>query len=148
MKKAILYTDGGTRGGNPGVSACGFVIIEHGDESGDVVVEGATLLGCEVSNNEAEYGGLIYGLYNCAAHGYTHVHVFTDSQIMANQMNGLYGVKAPNLQDCYAEAKIEEQRFEHVTYEWISRKNNSRSDRLVRDLLDEEMAIRKDYRRE
>lgn len=142
MRYATLYTDGGTRGGNPGVSACGFVLMDK--DSDQIVVEGATLIGPEATNNEAEFAGLIFGLFNCAEYGFTHVHVFTDSQIMANQMNGTYSVKAPNLQECYSEAKKEESKFKQVTYEWISRNKNVRADMLVRDLLNVEMAMRKD----
>ena len=140
MKNCQIYTDGGTRGKNPGVSACGFVLME----SGYTVVEAACLLDGITSNNESEYGGVVMGLFNAAARGYTHVDLFTDSQLVANQMTGKFQVNSAVLKECVEEARIEESKFEVVRYTWIPRAQNARADRVVRDLLDEEMARRKD----
>lgn len=134
-----LFTDGGTRGGNPGFSACGFVVM---DKEGEVVFEFATLLDGKCSNNVAEYGGLILGLHYCSSAGFRTLDVFTDSKLMAEQMDGLYAVRAEALKPCFVEAKEEEARFEEVSYHWVSRQFNKHADRLVRELLDEFMEQR------
>ena len=55
--KAIIYTDGGSRG-NPGPGALGVVVT---DESGKVLKEYSHYLG-EVTNNQAEYEAVIFAL--------------------------------------------------------------------------------------
>ncbi|MBU2219670.1 reverse transcriptase-like protein, partial [Patescibacteria group bacterium] len=55
--KYILYTDGGSRG-NPGEAALGVVIC---NEKGDALKKYNQALG-EMTNNEAEYQALIFGL--------------------------------------------------------------------------------------
>lgn len=136
MKYAEAFTDGGTRGGNPGISGCGFVLLEDGE----IIVEAATLIEDKCSNNVAEFCGIAFALFNAAERGYTHIDIYTDSQIVQQQLSGVYAVKSPNLIEPYEETKEEEARFECVTYNWIPREQNRRADYLVRKLLDDRMA--------
>jgi ribonuclease HI len=132
-----LYSDGGTRGGNPGVSASGFVVWDSTNTQ--IIYETADLIPHIVSNNFAEYLALASGLHWCANKGYTHVDCFLDAQVVTNHMNGTYAVKSKNLIECFEGTKAEESRIPVVTYTWIPRKLNSRADGLVRTLLDVEM---------
>ena len=50
MKRVIIEADGGSRG-NPGPSACGYVLM---DEQGQVLVDKGVYLGI-TTNNQAEY---------------------------------------------------------------------------------------------
>ncbi len=51
-----IYSDGGARG-NPGPSACAFVVFD----GGKLRAQGSTHLGVG-TNNQAEYGGVILAL--------------------------------------------------------------------------------------
>lgn len=133
MSHCQLFTDGGTRGGNPGYSASGFVIM---DVEGETLLEWAQMLEGKCSNNVAEYCGLIAGLSHCAALGFKSVDVFTDSKIMAEQMSGVFAVRTPALKECFDEATMESEAFDHISYNWVSRKFNQRADYIVRQILD------------
>jgi ribonuclease HI len=91
--KLKVYTDGGSRG-NPGPAAYAVVIT---DESGKVVKEYGRYLG-RMTNNEAEYNGAISALKEALALGADEVEVFSDSEVMVRQVNGVYRCKAANLQ--------------------------------------------------
>ena len=89
MKNAWqLRCDGGSRG-NPGPGAYGFVLA---DPSGAEIEARGEYLG-SVTNNVAEYRGLIAGLEAAARHGVTALDVSMDSELVIRQMTGQYRVK-------------------------------------------------------
>ena len=57
------------------------------------------------TNNEAEYKALIRALGHLVAEAIPEVKIHTDSQLVANQMNGLWKVKDPKLKILHSEAK-------------------------------------------
>ena len=89
---AIIYTDGGSRG-NPGPSACGFVVM---DTSQNILARGGEYLGI-TTNNQAEYHGVRLGLEKALAMGLKKIEFKLDSMLVVNQMNGLYTIKNRDL---------------------------------------------------
>ena len=59
-----------------------------------------------------------------------------DSQLVANQMNGIYKIKHPDLAVIkHAIEKLSAQ-FEKVTYTYVARKYNTLADGMVNKILD------------
>ena len=112
--------------GNPGVSGAGAVIYEDNEEIwGDQF-----FVGEKFTNNHAEYAGLILGLQQAKKMNITNILVEGDSQLVINQMKGIYNCNSPNLLDLYDKAKQIEKYFEKIHYQHVDRKFNKRADQL------------------
>jgi len=88
----VIYTDGASRG-NPGDAGAGILIM---DIKGQVLLEIAEYLG-QATNNVAEYTALIRSLEEGLKIGGTEAHVYCDSELLVNQLNGLYRVRNEGL---------------------------------------------------
>ena len=84
----IVEADGGSRG-NPGPAGYGAVVR---DADGEVLAERKESLGV-VTNNVAEYRGLIAGLTAAAELGASTVDVRMDSKLVVEQMSGRWKIK-------------------------------------------------------
>ncbi len=137
--KFRLYSDGGSRG-NPGHSAYAFVIC---DEQGREVGSGSNYLGV-MTNNEAEYHGLLAGLKELKRRGATEVDVFMDSELIIKQLKGQYRVRSPNLLPLYKEAVeiLEGLVTTKVTH--VRRENDliTKADVMVNWMLDQHALAR------
>jgi ribonuclease HI len=129
-KKLTLFCDGASRG-NPGPGAYGFVLME-GEK---VVSEKGGKLG-SVTNNFAEYQGLLQGLAEAITLAATHITVKSDSELLVRQLNGQYQVKAPNLIPLFEKAQGLLKKFSSVSIEHIPREMNEHADRLCNAALD------------
>jgi len=87
-KKLKIYTDGGARG-NPGPAAFG-VVIE--DKDGKIVGKFSKYLG-ETTNNQAEYQAIHFALEKAKEMGASEVELFSDSELIVNQLNQDYKIK-------------------------------------------------------
>ena len=83
-----LRCDGGARG-NPGPGALAYVLF---DPAGLEVEARGAYLG-SVTNNTAEYRGLIAGLEAAKRRGVERLRVCLDSELVVRQMTGEYRVK-------------------------------------------------------
>lgn len=126
-----LRCDGGSRG-NPGPGAYGFVLT---DPSGREVEARGEYLG-SVTNNVAEYRGLIAGLEAAALHGVASLDVSMDSELVVRQMTGEYRVKNEGLKPLHAAARQAAQRISALRYVAVRREHNHRADALVNQALD------------
>jgi probable phosphoglycerate mutase len=126
-----LRCDGGSRG-NPGPGACGFVLA---DPQGREVDARGEFLGT-VTNNVAEYRGLIAGLEAAIARGASPLAVCMDSELVIRQMTGQYRVKHEGLKPLHAEAKRLAGRLREVSWSSVRRDLNARADALVNEALD------------
>lgn len=127
-----IFTDGGSRG-NPGKSACAFVVYED-----DVEVHSESkYLGIN-TNNYAEYSGVLIALkYLVHSTQYLETHFFLDSELVVKQLNGIYKIKNIELQKLAIEIKktILEKKL-NVSFQNIPREKNKRADELVNIELD------------
>lgn len=119
------HVDGAARG-NPGPAGVG-VVIE--DAEGQVVKEIAEPLG-RTTNNVAEYTAMIRALEEARALGCCRLAVFTDSELMAHQLNGKYAVKAAHLIPLYQRARLLLKQFDAATVTHVRRELNKRADAL------------------
>ena len=123
--------DGGSRG-NPGPAAAGVVVSTP---DGEVIDEASELLGV-VSNNVAEYRGLLLGLRRARELGATEVEAVNDSELIAKQVNGQYKVKHPDMKPLHAESLAALGQFERWTVRTVRREQNAHADALVNAALD------------
>lgn len=127
----VVHVDGGARG-NPGPAAAAAVVS---DPSGTVLDEASVVLG-ETTNNVAEYRGLLLGLERARSVGATRISVVNDSELVAKQVNGEYKVKHPDMKALHAEALAALAGFEAWSIRSVPRAQNADADALVNQALD------------
>ena len=119
-----LFIDGGSRG-NPGESGIGIVIQSKSQKKGFYFYTGIS------TNNEAEYKALIKGLKISISNGLKNLNVFSDSELLCKQINGLYKVKSDSLKNYYSEATGLIKRLNNFSIDYIPRKENKEADKLA-----------------
>jgi acyl dehydratase/ribonuclease HI len=132
--------DGAARG-NPGPAAYG-VIVRRPDgakhESLGKYIGRAT-------NNVAEYYALIAVLDYAAASGIKRLRVYSDSQLIVNQIKGLYKVKHPDLRPLHERAKKQAATLETFTIQYVPREQNRDADDLANAALDSTGGVKPAY---
>ena len=86
----------------------------------------------KTSNKAAEYEALISGLQLARDIGVKRVEVFSDSQLVVNQVNMSFEAKEPQLSFYQALSKAFIQRFKSASLSHITQKENSHADALAR----------------
>ncbi|XP_004297908.1 PREDICTED: uncharacterized protein LOC101304089 [Fragaria vesca subsp. vesca] len=79
----------------------------------------------KASNNAAEYEALIGGLQLARGIGVERVEIFSDSQLVVNQVNGSFEAKEPQLHSYQALSKAFMQRFKSVSLSLTSPGNKT-----------------------
>ncbi len=123
--------DGGSRG-NPGPAAYGVIIR---DASGELVTKLKKYIG-RMSNNVAEYYGLIAALDYAQSHKIRALRIESDSELLVKQMRGQYKVKSADLQPLFERAKKMTQGFESFRIDHVYREQNREADALANEALD------------
>jgi ribonuclease HI len=124
--------DGGSRG-NPGPASYGVVIR---DPRGEVVAKLKKYIG-RMTNNVAEYYGLIAALDYAQSHGIRALRVESDSELLVRQMRGQYKVKSAELRPLFERARKMAQTFTSFKIEHVYREQNAEADTLANQALDE-----------
>lgn len=133
--KYEVYFDGECSPKNPGGwMGYGYVI----KTDGKVIARGGGSVEPAPSNtnNQAEYHALHKALQYMHYHmdfGYDDViHIYGDSQVIINQMNGLWKVRSPNLLGLYRQCRDHMEYFSRspipIYFEWIPRNKNKEAD--------------------
>ena len=130
--KVVVHVDGGARG-NPGPAAGAAVISDP--ESGQILDEATELIG-DTTNNVAEYRAVLLGLDRARALGADEVEVVNDSQLIARQITGEYRVKHAGLRPLHEEAVAALAQFDRWSISSVPRAENERADELVNEALD------------
>ncbi len=130
-----LFTDGGSRG-NPGPSASGFVILDASDK---IIFKKGVFLGI-MTNNQAEYLALKFGIQELLKYKPNNILVYMDSLLIINQMNGVFKIKNPDLMVIYKEIKQLLNGFENVSFTHVPRALNKLADTQVNIALDKALA--------
>ncbi|XP_077228511.1 uncharacterized protein LOC143861468 [Tasmannia lanceolata] len=81
--------------GSVGKTGHGAGVVLHGPEG--FTLEYALRLYFKASNNEAEYEALLAGLSLATELGAGKLKVYSDSQLVVNQVNGTYEAKGPRM---------------------------------------------------
>ncbi len=129
--RVVVHVDGGSRG-NPGPAA-GAAVISSPD--GELLAQDSELLGV-VTNNVAEYRGLLLGVRRARELGATELELVNDSELIAKQLNGLYKVKHPDMRPLHAQALALLREFDAWTIRSVPRAQNEQADALVNAALD------------
>src|SRR5574337_391245 len=138
LEAAKLYTDGGSRG-NPGESASAYAICKM---DGTVVEKSGSYIGI-ATNNQAEYYGFKAGLERCRVLGINKIALFSDSELVVNQMTGKYKVKNQELSPLHKEVKALADSFEKVTFTHVPRELNKITDTEVNRILDNNARLKR-----
>lgn len=130
--EVIIFADGGSRG-NPGPSASGFVIYGKNEE---VLFEGGEYLGI-TTNNQAEYQAVKLALRQAQKLGARVVRFNLDSQLVVNQLTGVYQIKNRDLWPIHSNIKELIRSFEKVTFMHVRREFNQAADGMVNKILNQ-----------
>jgi ribonuclease HI len=127
ISRAIVSCDGAARG-NPGPAGIGVVIASP---DGSVLAEIAEGIG-ETTNNVAEYTAAIRGLERARELGADEVLLRSDSQLLVNQLSGVYRVKSEHLRPLAKRVAALSASFpDGVRFEHVPRERNKEADRLA-----------------
>lgn len=127
----LIQVDGGSRG-NPGPAAAGVSIT---DPDGTPLFEAGFHL-APMTNNQAEYHGLLYALREAKRIGATRLDIQADSELLVRQINGQYKVKNEGLRPLYEKAVRELRGFDRWNMVHVRRERNSRADELANRAMD------------
>jgi len=136
VEKLVVFTDGGCRD-NPGPGAWAFVIKP---EMGQIQEYSGFLP--HTTNNAAEYRGLeaaCLTLCRIAHITLCSVDIFSDSQLIVEQINGRWQVKDEGLRPFYASAKLAYSALKAVcpvSLSWVRREFNAEADALCGQVMD------------
>jgi len=123
----LLHADGASLG-NPGPGGAGAVLY---DETGQVRAEVSLYLGSRVTNNEAEYQGLLEGLKKALELGAQRLQIRMDSELVVRQILGIYKVKNARLAVFYQDVVKLLAKFEKFEIAHVRREYNSEADALA-----------------
>lgn len=124
-----LYFDGFCMT-NPGTSGgCGVLILEDGEI---IKTISSKIVGSNISNNIAEYKGLILGLQYLLNSSLENeeINIFGDSKLVIMQMIGQWKIKKGLYKDVALEAKELLKKFSNINFKWIPREENEEADSL------------------
>jgi len=138
-----MFFDGLCEPKNPGgVATYGFVLYKDNVHLHSEYGLAAEPCGDNATNNVAEYTGMLKGLEWLVDKKLKEdLEVFGDSQLVIQQMNGKYKLRAAKLRPLYSRAKELSSQFVSITFRWVRREDNREADRLSREAY-------KDYRRQ
>jgi len=132
VKEWHVYIDGASLG-NPGHSGAGIVAF---DDEGNEVWREAVYLGT-MTNNMAEYEALVRAVHIAAEARIESLHIYTDSELVANQWNGSYMVRNKRLMAYLNEAKALTRGIQGVRVRHIPREKNRIADRLAKQAAEQ-----------
>lgn len=123
----FVYIDGASLG-NPGRSGAGMVAV---DEQGNELWRDSVHLG-QMTNNMAEYEALIQALQRAITGSVDSITIYTDSLLVANQMNGVYKARNSEMQMYLQKALEMVKNLPHFEIHHIDREQNRVADRLAK----------------
>ncbi len=130
-----MNVDGASQG-NPGEAAIGIVIA---DAEGNVIKEISEHIG-RTTNNVAEYRALIEAIKAVIPYTPKRVIFFTDSQLLANQVNGLYRIRRPHLEPLNRQVHELLAKLPNWQVNYVERDANWKAHRLAQKALLERVA--------
>ena len=131
FSEVIAHIDGASRG-NPGPAAYA-VVVESSD--GSKLAGFSGYLG-RATNNFAEYQALLAALEYALRNHHLRVHVQTDSELLARQIEGVYKVKSPGLKPLQEHARQMIARLESFSIQHVPREQNHEADQLANQALE------------
>ena len=124
--RCLLRFDGCSKG-NPGKSGAGAALYSDNVE----IWADYLYVGSNITNNQAEYAGLILGLNKALELNITDLDVEGDSKLVIQQMNKTYKCNSQKLQTSFKIASDLSSQFNTITFRHIYRDDNKRADKLA-----------------
>lgn len=93
--------------------------------------EHALSIGFPTSNNEAEYKALIAGLQLAKHMGAEEVQIYSDSQLVVNQLNDDYAAKDPRMNKYVSQVISLTGNFKNMAFDHVGRELNSHAEALA-----------------
>lgn len=121
-----IFIDGGSRS-NPGESGCG--VYDSETKIGHYFYLG------KMTNNEAEYSGLLKALELYGKRDT--LHIVSDSNLIVQQVNGVWGVKAPTIIPMFEAAMKRIRLIKSFTIKHTLRAGNKFADQLANMAMDQ-----------
>jgi ribonuclease HI len=129
-----VYFDGLCQPINPGGIACYAFVIKNGGKTiySEYGVAGEPF-SKDSTNNVAEYTALVKALEWLVANKLDSgsVEVNSDSQLVVNQLEGKYKVKAKRIIPLYKQVLLLKAKFPKIEIMWVPRENNREADSLT-----------------
>lgn len=119
-----LFIDGSS---SPDAASIAWMLY---DKKGKIIEEGGKKIGL-ATNNVAEYTAVIIGLLESLKLKVKNLQVYSDSQLLINQINGSYKVYSDNLIPFYIILKSIIPFFKKVEFIWVPREENESADKLA-----------------
>lgn len=124
MGSIILRFDGASKG-NPGPGGSAAVLFKDNEPYHICYYYHSK----PVTNNVAEYMGLMGGLRMALAHGYKNIFVEGDSKLVMEQVFGTWKCTHPNMVPLHNEIREIKKGFTSVYGRWIPREHNTEADK-------------------
>jgi ribonuclease HI len=128
MNPTIIHFDGASKG-NPGRGSAAAVLADNSLYKTRTSEK-------DVTNNVAEFHGLILAIQIAKENGYTDVEFRGDSQLVVKLITGEYKASNPNMVTLLAHAKEKLKAIPKWTIRWIPRAENAMADRLCNKVLE------------
>lgn len=139
MNTYLLQFDGASEP-NPGPSGSAYVLYSPPKIQGDELVREVIQEGYRyiphATNNEAEYNALILGLEEALKLGIRKIHIEGDSNLVIQQVQKLWKVKAAGLLPLCAKATSLLLEFNSYTIAHIPREENENADILSKEAIE------------
>jgi ribonuclease HI len=138
MENYLLQFDGASEP-NPGPSGAAYVIyspphLQQSELIREVIQEGYQYIP-HATNNEAEYNALILGLKEALKLGIESIRIEGDSNLVIQQVQHLWKVKASSLIPLCATASSLLLKFKSYTISHIPREENQDADALSKEAI-------------
>lgn len=134
----LIKTDGGARG-NPGPAATGIYIADNNSKK--KIHSFGKYIG-ETTNNVAEYMAVVQALtwvkenISVLRRQYTSILLISDSNLLVNQVKGLFKIKNARLGKLVFKIKTLEQSISLIiNYKHVKREFNTEPDAILNNIL-------------
>ncbi len=122
-----VYIDGASIG-NPGKMGIGYLIYKD-----TILLKKKSFYLGIGTNNFAEYMALLASLIEVLSMGEKECYVYSDSNLLCEQLKGNFKVKSKNIYPLFVMVKDVVAKFKSFSINYISRENNKDADRLAKE---------------
>ena len=96
------------------------------------------------TNNESYYIALVEGLKEAKNNVVNDIAVYMNSQLICNQLNGIFEVRKENLKPLYTEARMWSSQFKYFSIQWLSDIHRMSTDILLAGMSSVDAGVRDD----
>jgi ribonuclease HI len=138
--RATVHFDGSCRP-NPGPMGVGYTLrLSDAPDEGRVLAYGGGQIG-QGTNNEAEYQAALVAIRHALRLGFWHIDLVSDSQLLVNQISGVWAVRKAKLRRLCEEAQALLALPRSGTIRHVRREENEEADLLSRDMVFHEPSL-------